>query len=155
MASQVKPIPDTYHGATPALTINGAAAAIEFYTQAFGATELMRLTDPNGSIAYAEIAIDNARIMIADEDPKYNISPQSLGGSAVAISLYVDDVDMLFNRATAAGATVRFPVQDQFYGDRSGSLIDPFGHIWIIATHQEDVPPEELQKRFVAMYCDS
>ncbi len=151
----VNPIPDEYSGATPMLTIQGAVQAIEFYKQAFDATEIMRLSYPDGRIAYAEIGIGKARIMLADEDPAYNISPQTLNGSTVSISLYVADVDTVFERALQAGATVRFPVQDQFYGDRSGSLIDPFGHIWMIATHQEDVSLEDLQQRFEALECGS
>ncbi len=155
MTSKSKPIPDGYHSATPMLAIRDAATAIEFYKQAFGATESMRLNDPNGKVAHAEIKIGNALIMIADENPEYNTSPQSLGGSTVIINVYVEDVDTLVNQAVAAGAKVVYPVEDQFYGDRSGRLADPFGHIWIVATHKEDVLPEEMQRRFAALYGQS
>jgi PhnB protein len=152
MTSKLKPVPDGFHAATPMLAINDAGKAIEFYKQAFGATELMRLTDSGGKIGHAELRIGEARIMLADENPQYNVSPQTLGGSPVMIHLYVEDVDAWVNRAVTAGAKVVFPVKDQFYGDRSGRLVDPFGHIWIIATHKEDVSPEETQRRFAAFF---
>jgi PhnB protein len=146
-----KPIPDGYHTATPYLIIQGAARAIKFYEEAFGATELLRLADPSGKVGHAEISIGDSRIMLADEylDMGFR-SPQSLGGSPVGIHLYVEDVDALSGRAVAAGATVLRAVQDQFYGDRSGTLVDPFGHIWTIATHKKDVSPEEIEKHFEA-----
>ena len=144
----VKPIPDGYASVTPYLIVKGAARAIEYYKKAFGATELMRFADPSGRVAHAEIQLGNSRVMLADEHPEMDIrGPQSLGGSAVGLLLYVDDVDAAFDRAVAAGATVNRPVQDQFYGDRSGTLIDPFGHKWTLATHKEDVSDEELQRR--------
>ena len=147
----VKPIPDGYHTATPYLIVKGAAGAIEFYKKAFGATELMRLADPSGKVGHAEIKIGNSPIMLADEFPEMGFrGPQSLGGSTVSILLYVEDVDARFSRAIAAGAKVVRPVQDQFYGDRSGTLADPFGHVWTIATHKEDVSPEEIHNRFEA-----
>ncbi len=152
MASSVKCIPDGYQAATPLLAVQDATRALEFYKQAFGATEVMRLTETSGKIAHAEILLGEARIMIADEHPQYNASPQSLGGSTVTINLYVEDVDARVSQAVAAGAKLLDPVQDQFYGDRSGRLADPFGHLWILATHREDVPPEEMQKRFAA-FC--
>ncbi len=155
MTSRAKPIPEGYHSVTPMLAIRGAASAIEFYKQAFGATELMRLTEPDGKVAHAEIKIGDARIMIADEYPGHNHSPQALGGSTVIINLYVEDVDSLASQAVAAGAKVLFPLEDQFYGDRSGRLADPFGHIWIISTHQEDVTLEEMQQRFATLYGGS
>jgi len=148
MASAVKPIPEGYHSVTPYLIINGAADAIEFYKKAFGATELLRMPYPDGKIGHAEIKIGDSPIMLADEVPdmKY-LSPKTLGGPPVSIIIYVEDVDTVFNRAVAAGATQDRPVEDKFYGDRAGSLIDPFGHTWHVATHKEDVTPEEMEQR--------
>jgi PhnB protein len=144
----VKPIPDGYHTATPYLIVKGAADAIEFYKKAFGATELMRFGDPSGAIGHAEIKVGDSPIMLADEHPQMGYrGPHALGGTPVSILLYVDDVDALFNQAIAAGATVSRPLMDQFYGDRSGTLTDPFGHVWTIATHKEDVSLEEMHKR--------
>jgi PhnB protein len=144
----VKPIPEGYHSITPYLIIRGAAEAIEFYKKSFGATELFRFPGPDGKIGHAEIRIGNSPIMIADEfaDMGYN-GPQSLGGSPVSIMLYVDDVDAVFKRAVEAGATVKEALQDKFYGDRMGTLTDPFGHRWHVATHKEDVSMEEMQRR--------
>ncbi len=151
MTSRVKPIPEGYHTATPYLIIKDAARAIEFYKKAFGATELMRMAQPDGRIGHAEIRIGDSPIMLADEFPEMgHRSPQSLGGSPVSILLYVEDVDALFNQAVSAGAKVQKPVQDQFYGDRIGGVTDPFGHVWYIATHKEDVSPEEMRKRAAA-----
>jgi PhnB protein len=151
MTSRVKPIPEGYHTATPYLIIKDAARAIEFYKKAFGATELMRMAQPDGRIGHAEIRIGDSPIMLADEFPEMgHRSPQSLGGSPVSILLYVEDVDALFNQAVSAGAKVERPVQDQFYGDRIGGVTDPFGHIWYIATHKEEVSPEEMRKRAAA-----
>ena len=147
----VKAIPDGYHTATPYLIVNNAAEALKFYKEAFDATEIMRLTTPNGAIAHAEIKIGDSPIMLADEMPEFR-SPKSLGGTPVSIMLYVADVDTQFAKATRAGAQTQRPVQDQFYGDRSGTLQDPFGHIWTISTHKEDVPPEEMDKRVAAMF---
>jgi len=144
----VKPIPEGYHTATPYLFIRGAARAIEFYKQAFGATEVLRLEQPDGRIGHAEIKIGNSPIMLADEVPEMGYrSPQSLGGSSASILLYVEDVDALSNQAIAAGAKVLRPVEDQFYGDRTGNFADPFGHFWSIATHKEDISPEEMRSR--------
>lgn len=152
MASRAKPIPEGYHAATPYLTVADSARAIEFYTKAFGAAEVMRIPGPSGKIAHAEIRIGDSRIMISDEFPNMGAhSPQSIGGSPVAIYLYLDDVDATAKRAVAAGATMLTPVEDKFYGDRAGSLKDPFGHRWHIATHKEDVPIQELRKRAEAM----
>ena len=149
--SKVKPIPEGYHTVTPYLIIKDAASAIEFYKRAFRATEMMRMTQPDGRVGHAEIKIGDSRIMLADEFPEIDArSPQSLGGSPVGLLLYVEDVDALTSQAIAAGATVVRPVKDQFYGDRSGTLADPFGHQWTIATHKEDVSPEEMQKRAAA-----
>lgn len=154
MTTKVKVIPDGYHTATPHLIVTGAARAIEFYKQAFGATEVMRLPDADGKILHAEIQIGNSRIMLADECPEMDaLSPQSVGGSPTSVMLYLADVDAVTARAVAAGARVLQPVQDQFYGDRSGTIADPFGHKWTIATHQEDVPPEELQKRLASLFA--
>ncbi|MGA3040213.1 MAG: VOC family protein [Bryobacteraceae bacterium] len=148
MANTVKAIPEGSEGATPYLSIKGAADAIEFYKKAFGATETMRINGPDGRIGHAEIKIGKANIMLADEHPEINfLSPTTLGGSPVTIHIYVEDVDALAKNAEAAGIKVRRAVADQFYGDRAGSFEDPFGHVWYIATHKEDVTPEEMQKR--------
>lgn len=153
--SKVKPIPEGYHSVTPYLIVKGAANALEFYKKAFGAQEIMRMPSPDGRIAHAEIRIGDSPIMLADEFPEMNaISPQSLNGrSPVTIHLYVPDVDTIFNQAVAAGATVVRPVKDQFYGDRSGGLIDPFGHVWGIATHIEDLSDEEITQRMQSAKC--
>jgi PhnB protein len=149
--SKPKPIPEGYHTATPYLIIKDAAKAIEFYKKAFGAKEMMRMSQPDGRIGHAEIKIGNSPIMLADEFPEMGArSPQSLGGSPVSILLYVEDVDAFAEQAVAAGTKVVRPVKDQFYGDRSGSFEDPFGHQWHIATHVEDVAPDELRKRAAA-----
>ena len=153
MANAVKPIPDGYHTVTPYLIIKGAADAIEFYKKAFGATELFRMPQPDGKIGHAEIKIGDSPIMLADEFPEMKyFSPKTLGGSAVSILIYVDDVDSVFTQAIAAGGEEQRPVEDKFYGDRGGSLVDPFGHIWHIATHTEDVSPEEMEKRAAAAH---
>ncbi len=152
MTRQAKPIPEGHEAATPHLIIKDAARAIDFYKQAFGATEVMRLSEPSGKIGHAELRIGPALIMLADEYPEYDIrGPEALGGSPVAIHLYVEDVDAVVQRAEAAGATVLQPVKDQFYGDRSGKLRDPFGHVWMFATCLEVLSPEEMQRRFDAM----
>ncbi|MBS1990555.1 MAG: VOC family protein [Cyanobacteria bacterium SZAS LIN-3] len=154
MAGKVKAVPDGYHTATPYLVVDGAARAIEFYKKAFGATEVMRLGDDK-QIMHAEIKIGDSPIMLADEYPDMKVvSPHALGGTPVSIMLYVDDVDAVFNQAVAAGATVERAVENQFYGDRSGGVRDPFGHRWYIATHVEDVSPEEIDKRAAAMHQD-
>ena len=148
MSGKPKPIPDGYHTATPYLIVNDAAGAIEFYKRAFGATEVMRMAQPNGKIGHAEIKIGDSPIMLADESPEMGArGPKSFGGSPVSILLYVEDVDTTFSRAVAAGAKVQRPVADQFYGDRTGGVEDPFGHVWYIATHTENVSPEEMRKR--------
>jgi PhnB protein len=147
----VKPVPDGYHTVTPYLIVREAVKALEFYAKAFGAKELFRLPGPDGKIMHAEIQVGDSPIMLADEMPAMAYrSPQSYGGSPVSIMLYVEDVDGFFNRSIAAGAKVQRPVEDQFYGDRSGTFEDPFGHVWTIATHKEDVSSEEMKKRFEA-----
>ena len=148
----VKPIPDGYHTATPYLIVHDGAAAIDFYKRAFGATALFHMNRPDGKLAHAEIRIGDSPIMLADEVPQMGLkSPRSLGGSPVGIMLYVVDVDARFKQALAAGAKEIRPVVDQFYGDRSGTLEDPFGHHWTISTHKEDLPPEEVERRMKAM----
>ena len=153
MASKVKPIPDGCEGASPYLCVNGAAAAIEFYKKAFGATEVYRLTEPGGRIGHAEIRIGRAVIMLADEYPESgHLGPLSLGGTPVKIHLYVEDADAVVSRAYEAGAKISQPVKDEFYGDRSGKLEDPFGHVWFIATRKENVTTEEIQERFTKFF---
>jgi PhnB protein len=153
MAGKVKPIPDGYHTVTPYFTVRDAARAVEFYKQAFGATELMRMAEPDGKIRHAEIRIGNSPIMIGDEFPEFSEmrSFQGLGGSPVSVYLYVEDVDAMFNRAVAAGAKVRSPIKDEFYGDRVGAVEDPYGLAWFIATHKEDVAHEEIVRRAAAL----
>ncbi len=153
--AQVKPIPDGYHTATPYLIIKGAAEALEFYKKAFSATETMRMADPKTNhIGHAEIKIGDSPIMMADENPDMGFrSPKSIGGTPVSIMLYVEDVDAVAKQALAAGAKEVRPVEDQFYGDRSGTFEDPFGHVWTIATHKEDLTPEEIGKRAAAAFA--
>ena len=144
----VKPIPEGYHSITPYLIIRGAAEAIEFYKKAFGATELFRFPAPGGRIGHAEIKIGDSPIMLADEVAEMGYQgPQSLGGSPVSIMLYVEDVDTVFNQAVEAGASVKEALQDKFYGDRTATLTDPFGHRWHVSTHKEDVSMAELERR--------
>jgi PhnB protein len=153
MATKAKPVPDGYHTVTPYLIVRGAAKALDFYKQAFGATELFRMPQPDGRIGHAEIQIGDSRIMLADEHPEMGIrGPASLKGSSVMILLHVDNVDAAASRAIGAGAKVLRPVKDQFYGDRSGTFEDPFGHIWTIATHVEDLTPEEIERRAAAAH---
>ncbi len=148
MAGQVKAIPDNYRGATPYICVHDGAAALDFYAKAFGATERMRMAEPSGKIGHAEIEIGEAVIMLSDEFPELGVrSPRSLGGSPAAVLLYFEDVDAVARRAVDAGAKLTRPVENQFYGDRSGKLEDPFGHTWWIATHVEDVSAEEMTKR--------
>jgi PhnB protein len=151
MAGKVKPIPDGYHSVTPYLCIKGAAKAIEFYKKAFGATEVMRMVQPDGKIGHAEIQIGDSRIMLADEFPEMDfLSAETIGGSPISIHLYVEDVDAMARNAVAAGAKEVRPVEDQFYGDRSGAFADPFGHKWHLSTHKEELTPEEISKRAAA-----
>jgi PhnB protein len=147
MSTKLKPEP-VVQSITPYLAVRGAAAAIDFYKKAFGATELMRIDQSDGRIGHAEIRIGQGQIMLADEFPEIEVlSPQTLGGSAVTIHVYVEDVDELFAQAVEAGAKVLRPLADQFYGDRNCKLRDPFGHDWAFATHREDVSPEEMRRR--------
>jgi uncharacterized glyoxalase superfamily protein PhnB len=144
----VKPIPDGYHSVTPVLTIRGAARAIEFYKTAFGARERMRMPGPEGKIGHAEIEIGDSVVMLSDEFPDQGSeSPQTLGGTPAYVFLYVDDADRVFQRAVDGGATVKMPLADMFWGDRFGRLVDPFGHEWGVATHKEDLTPEEIARR--------
>jgi len=150
----VKYIPEGYSSVTPYLIIKGASQAIEYYKKVFGATVVMRMDGPNGTVGHAELQIGNAKIMLADENPSMgqgHTSASTMGGSPVSLYLYLPDVDKVFNRAVSEGAKVLKPVQDQFYGDRSGFLQDPFGHLWGVATHVEDVSPEELNERMKKM----
>ena len=149
---RTKAIPKGYHAVTPYLSVQGAAGAIAFYKKAFGAKEVMRMPGADGTIGHAEIQVGDSRIMLADEFPEMNFrGPRSIGGTPVNIHLYVADVDKVVKKAVAAGAKLLRPVQDQFYGDRSGSLEDPYGHVWHVATHIEDIPMKELKKRAAAM----
>lgn len=147
----VKSIPDGYHSVTPYLTVDDAAAAIEFYKRAFGATEVMRM--PMGDkIGHAEVMVAGSHVMLSDEWPDMDkLSPKSRGGATAGLMVYLDDVDAAYARALEAGATAERPVEDQFYGDRSGSVRDPFGHTWMLATHVDDVPEDEMRRRMEAM----
>jgi PhnB protein len=148
MAADVKFIPDGYHVVTPYLIVQGAAGAIDFYKQVLGATELFRLAGPDGRLGHAELKIGDSHVMLADEFPEMGaVSPRTIGGSPVRLLVYVDDVDAIVSRAVAAGAKLVRPVADQFYGDRAGGIEDPFGHLWHIATHKEDVSPAEMERR--------
>ena len=148
----VKPIPEGYHSITPYLSVRGASEALEFYKKAFGAEELTRMPMPDGKIAHAEMRIGDSVIMLADEFPDSGFSaPPTIGGTTSLIMIYVDDVDATFKRALASGGKETRPLTDQFYGDRSGTLVDPFGHVWTVATHIEDVSPEEMEKRMREM----
>jgi PhnB protein len=148
MPSRVKPIPDGYHSVTPYLCLSNAAGAIDFYKRAFGARVTVRMDGPNGKIGHAELQIGDSRIMLADEMPGGSCrSPQSLGGTSMGVFLYVEDVDSVFKQAQGAGAKVQMPLADMFWGDRFGTVIDPYGHSWSLATHKEDVTPEEMAKR--------
>ena len=152
MASRVKEIPQGFHTATPYLTVTDGARAIDFYKRAFGAEERFRMDAPDGKIGHAELKIGDSIIMLSDEMPQGCCrSPQALGGTAVNIFLYLKDVDRVFQQAVAAGAKVAMPVSDMFWGDRFGQVTDPFGHSWSLATHREDVQPEELRKRAKAV----
>ena len=149
--SNVKPIPDGYPRVSPYLTIDGATAAIDFYSKVLGATERMRMLAPGGKVGHAELQIGDSVLMLSDQFPEMEVrGPKALGGTPVTISVYVDDVDGVFERALEAGATALRPVENQFYGDRSGQFEDPFGHRWSVATHVEDVPADEMAERAAA-----
>jgi PhnB protein len=155
MSNKVKPIPDGFHTLTPYLIVRGGAEAMDFYKRAFGAVERFRLPGPDGkSIAHAEMVIGNSIMMLGEESPQraFSHSPATLKGSTVGILIYVEDVDAVFKRAVAAGATIKEPVENKFYGERAGTLADPFGHLWTIMTHVEDVTSEEVQKRMVELF---
>jgi len=148
--ANVKPIPAGYHSVTPYLIIKGAADAIAFYKKAFGATELFRM-EHEGKVGHAEIKIGDSPIMLADEQPGMGyVSPKTLGGTPVSLMIYVEEVDKIYKQAIKSGGEEVKALQDQFYGDRSGTLKDPFGHVWTVATHKEDVTPEEMDKRIEA-----
>jgi len=144
----VRPIPEGYHTLTPYLAVEDAARAIEFYKDAFGAEEIHRMPGPDGSIAHAELQIGDSKLMLSDPFPQSNVRPPSeRGGPTASVFMYVDDADAVFEQAQTAGATVSMPLEDMFWGDRFGSLTDPFGHIWSVATHIEDVPEAEMAER--------
>jgi PhnB protein len=150
--ADVKPIPDGYPRVSPYLAVDGAAAAIDFYTRVLGAKERGRMGGPGGKIGHAELEIGDSLIMLADEFPEMGqVGPKAVGGTPVTISVYVDDVDAVFQRALDAGATSVRPVENQFYGDRLGMFVDPFGHRWSVATRVEDVPPDEMERRAAQM----
>lgn len=153
MAGNVKPIPEGFTSVTPHMVVRGAADAIEFYKKAFGAVERCRMPGPDGkSLMHAEIQVGNAIVMLCDEFPDWGtLSPQALNGSPVTIHLYVENADAVYDRAVKAGATAAMPLTDMFWGDRYGKVVDPYGHHWSIATHVEDVPPEEMGRRAAAM----
>lgn len=155
MIEKVNSVPPGYHTVTPYLLIKGASDAIAFYVRIFGAEEITRLTAPDGRIGHAEIRIGESTIMIADEHPEMDfLGPQSRGGTTVSLLIYVDHADDIFNAALDAGATELRPMCDQFYGDRSGTVTDPWGHVWSIATRLEDISPAELKRRFEELYAD-
>jgi len=152
MSAKIQPIPDGYHSLTPYLIIKGAAAAIEFYKKAFGAKDHFLMNGPGGTVAHASLTIGNSIMMLADEAPQMlAVSPSTLKGTPVTMVLYVEDADIVFKRAVDAGATVRQPIENKFYGERAGTVVDPFGHIWTIMTHVEDVTPEMMDQRMKEM----
>jgi PhnB protein len=152
----VKAKPDGYHSVTPYLIVKDAAGAIDYYKKVFGAQELFRLSGPDGKLGHAELKIGDSVVMLADEHPGMGaLSPQTIGGSPVRMMVYVDNVDEVVPRAVAAGAKILRPVADQFYGDRAGGIEDPYGHHWHVATHKEDVPPEEMKRRAAALFPKS
>jgi PhnB protein len=152
----VKPIPEGYPRVTPYLMVDGASAAIDFYTSVLGATERMRMSAPEDKVGHAELEIGNSVIMLADESPEMDArGPRTVGGTPVSLHVYIEDADATFERALEAGAKMLQPVEDKFYGDRSGSFEDPFGHRWHVATHVEDVPPGEMEKRAAAAMSDA
>ena len=148
----VKAIPDGYSSLTPYLVCKGAAKAIDFYTKAFGAVEMVRMPGPNGQVMHAEVKIGDSILMLGDENKERGaLAPETIGGTSVSVMFYTEDVDAVFNRAVTLGAKTEMPPADMFWGDRMGNLVDPFGHKWAIATHKEDVTPDEMQKRMAAI----
>jgi len=149
--SNVKPIPEGFHSVTPYLFVRNAAGAMDFYKDVFGAAELVRMRGPDGRIMHAELKIGDSIVMLADENPSLGImSPQMVGGFSVGMHMYVENADSVVQKAVAAGAKILRPIKDQFYGDRSGTVLDPFGHMWSISTHVEDVSPDEMKQRMAA-----
>jgi PhnB protein len=149
---KVLPIPKGYHAVTAYLSVQNAARALDFYKRAFGAKELMRMPMPDGKLGHAEIKVGDSHVMLADEMPNMGfLSPQSRGGTTVQLHLYVRDVDATVQQAVAAGGKLTRPIEDKFYGDRAGTVEDPYGHVWYIATHKEDVPPKEMKRRMDEM----
>jgi PhnB protein len=150
--ADVKPIPEGYHSLTPYLIVDGGAEALEYYKKAFGAIELFRM-DHGGKVGHAEMKIGDSMFMLGDEQPGMGYKgPKSLGGTPISLMIYVDDCDTIFKQAIEAGGTEVKALQDQFYGDRSGTLTDPFGHVWTVSTHKEDVAPEEMERRLAALH---
>ena len=151
-----KPIPEGYHTVSPYLAVEDAPRAIEYYTKAFGAKEVVRMEAPSGQIGHAELEIGDSRVMLSDPFPQSSTRPpKELGGTSVSVFMYVEDVDAVVKQAVDAGATVTMEVADQFWGDRFGTITDPFGHVWNVATHVEDVPPEEIAERAKAAMAES
>jgi len=153
MAKATNPIPKGYHSITPSLTCRDAAKAIDFYKKAFGAQELMRMPSPDGKISHAEIKIGDSVVFISDEFPGRTAAPSPTATPSSSLFLYVEDVDTVFNRAVSAGAKSTMPLQDMFWGDRFGNVVDPFGHQWGLATHIEDVAPDEIERRAAAFFA--
>ncbi len=152
----VKPIPEGYHSVTPYLYVRGAAGAIDFYKSVFGATEIVRMAGPDGRIMHAELRIGDSIVMLGDENLSMGVlSPQTVGGYSTGLHVYVEKVDAVVQKMVDSGAKVLRPIKNQFYGDRSASLLDPFGHMWSVATHVEDVSPEEMKKRMTAAMSQS
>ena len=151
MPTPVKPVPDGYHSVTPYLTLRNASEAIAYYKKAFGATEQVRMDMPGGKVGHAELRIGDSLIMLSDHFPEMPDSvckdPKALGGTTIGLHIYLDQVDVRFEQAVKAGGKILRPLNDKFYGDRSGTLEDPFGHIWTLSTHVEDVSPEEMERR--------
>ena len=155
MAPQVKAIPDGYHTMTPMLTVGDAARAIEFYKKAFDAQQLFRMDSPNGTVMHAELKVGNSIFMLGEENPQTGCqSPASLKGTPTALYLYVENADTAFNQAVSAGAKTEMPLSDMFWGDRGGSVIDPFGHRWWLATHKEDMTPDQIKQRAQKFFAE-
>jgi PhnB protein len=154
--ANVKPIPEGFHNVTPYLHVKGALAAIEFYKNVFGATEIVKMRGQNGKIMHAELKFGDSIVMLADEDPSMGVlSPQTVGGYSVGLHLYIENPDAVMQKAVEHGAKQLRPVKTQFYGDRSGTMLDPFGHMWSVSVHVEDVSPEEMKKRMASAMSQS